>query len=252
MQIRGLLHKFNMERIEDLITLRDELAEQLQKTGSLDFETAQAEKAMNEARTELSRRAEALTKSRKGAVEEICRKLTDGLNRLAVPHAKIDIDIRPSEDFTPTGRDEVEILFAANLNQSLRAVSEVASGGEISRLMLCIKALIAGTMGLPTIIFDEIDTGVSGAIATRMAAIMLEMARNRQIIAITHLPQIAAMGENHYKVYKADTDTRTETNLRRLTDEERVTEIAAMLSGKEISESALKTAQELLSKRDNI
>ena len=251
-QIRGLLHKFNMERIEDLITLRDELAEQLQKTGSLDFETAQAEKAMNEARTELSRRAEALTKSRKGAVEEICRKLTDGLNRLAVPHAKIDIDIRPSEDFTPTGRDEVEILFAANLNQSLRAVSEVASGGEISRLMLCIKALIAGTMGLPTIIFDEIDTGVSGAIATRMAAIMLEMARNRQIIAITHLPQIAAMGENHYKVYKADTDTRTETNIRRLTDEERVTEIAAMLSGKEISESALKTAQELLSKRDNI
>ena len=125
-------------------------------------------------------------------------------------------------------------------------MSEVASGGEISRLMLCVKALIASTKGLPTIIFDEIDTGVSGEIATQMAAIMREMAKSRQIIAITHLPQIAALGENHYKVYKADTATRTETHISRLNDDERITEIATMLSGNNVTEAALNTAKELV------
>jgi DNA repair protein RecN (Recombination protein N) len=140
----------------------------------------------------------------------------------------------------------VQILFAANLNQTLRPVSEVASGGEISRLMLCIKALIASTKGLPTIIFDEIDTGVSGNIATRMAMIMREMAASRQIIAITHLPQIAALGDHQYKVYKADNSTRTETHIRLLNDEERVAEIATMLSGNQATEAALTTAKQLL------
>ena len=140
-------------------------------------------------------------------------------------------------------------MFAANLNQSLRAVSEVASGGEISRLMLCVKALIANTKGLPTIIFDEIDTGVSGNIATQMASIMREMAKSRQIIAITHLPQIAALGENHYKVYKADTAQRTETHISRLNEDERIQEIATMLSGNDVSESALKTAKELVNRK---
>ena len=140
----------------------------------------------------------------------------------------------------------MQLMFAANLNQSLRAVSEVASGGEISRLMLCVKALIASTKGLPTIIFDEIDTGVSGDIATQMASIMREMAKSRQIIAITHLPQIAALGQQQYKVYKADTTTRTETHIRLLNNEERVTEIASMLSGKQTTEAALLTAKQLL------
>jgi DNA repair protein RecN (Recombination protein N) len=125
-------------------------------------------------------------------------------------------------------------------------VSEVASGGEISRLMLCVKAMIASTKGLPTIIFDEIDTGVSGEIAGQMAAIMREMAEHRQIIAITHLPQIAAQGTHHYKVYKADTATRTETHISRLNDEERVTEIASMLSGKNATEAAISTAKEMV------
>ena len=125
-------------------------------------------------------------------------------------------------------------------------MSEVASGGEISRLMLCVKALIASTKGLPTIIFDEIDTGVSGNIAAQMARIMREMAKTRQIIAITHLPQIAAVGEHHYKVYKADTDTRTETHISRLNNEERINEIATMLSGNNVTEAAINTAKELL------
>ena len=137
-------------------------------------------------------------------------------------------------------------MFAANLNQSLRAVSEVASGGEISRLMLCVKALIASTKGLPTIIFDEIDTGVSGDIATQMASIMREMAEHRQIIAITHLPQIAALGQTHYKVYKADTAERTETHIRLLSEEERITEIATMLSGRQPSPEAIANAKQLL------
>jgi DNA repair protein RecN (Recombination protein N) len=122
----------------------------------------------------------------------------------------------------------------------------VASGGEISRLMLCVKALIASTKGLPTIIFDEIDTGVSGNIATQMASIMREMSQTRQIIAITHLPQIAAMGEHHYKVYKADTDKRTETHICHLRDEERITEIATMLSGNTPTPEAIANAKQLL------
>ena len=170
----------------------------------------------------------------------------EGLKRLGVTHAKVEMPITATEDFTPSGCDEVQLLFAANLNQSMRNVSEVASGGEISRLMLCVKALIASTKGLPTIIFDEIDTGVSGDIATQMAAIMREMAKSRQIIAITHLPQIAALGQTHYKVFKADTATRTETHISLLNEQERVTEIASMVSGKNVTEAALKTAKELL------
>ena len=138
------------------------------------------------------------------------------------------MDIQPLEDFAETGKDNVQFLFAANLNQSLRRVSEVASGGEISRLMLCIKSLVATTKGLPTIIFDEIDTGVSGAIASQMGDIMRQMAEMRQIITITHLPQVAVRSQHHYLVYKQDTDLRTETHIRQLNDDERKAEIDKM------------------------
>ena len=245
-QLEELKRKFGAETIEALIATRDELAEQVQRLDSFDFDIAQAQKALDAAREELQKRAAALTKSREAVVGTISERLINGLRQLGVAHAKVEIPIVATEDFTPRGCDEVQILFAANLNQSLRAVSEVASGGEISRLMLCVKALIASTKGLPTIIFDEIDTGVSGEIATQMATIMREMAKSRQIIAITHLPQIAAQGATHYKVYKADTDRRTETHIRRLTNDERIQEIASMLSGKNTSEAVLNTAKELL------
>ena len=244
--LEELLHKFNAESLDELIAMRDELAEQVNRLDSFDFDIEQAKKTVETEKKALTKAAEALTKSRKAVVPQICERLISGLQSLGVAHAKIEVPILPAPDFTPNGCDEVQILFAANLNQSLRAVSEVASGGEISRLMLCIKALIASTKGLPTIIFDEIDTGVSGNIATQMAKIMKEMSKSRQIIAITHLPQIAAQGESHYKVYKADTDKRTETHISRLTDTERITEIASMLSGKDVSEAAVQTAQELL------
>ena len=244
--LEELKRKFSAETIEELIAMRDELAEQVNRLDSFDFDIAKAQKEVDAQKATLTKSAKALTESRKNIIPHICEMLISGLTRLGVAHAKVEIPITPTEDFTPTGCDEVQLLFAANLNQSLRNVSEVASGGEISRLMLCVKALIASTKGLPTIIFDEIDTGVSGDIATQMAAIMNEMAGHRQIIAITHLPQIAAKGTHHYKVYKADTDKRTETHIRLLNDEERITEIASMVSGKNVTEAALKTAKELL------
>ena len=246
--LEELLHKFNAESLDELIAMRDELAEQVNRMDSFEFDIAQAQKAVDTERAALTKASAALTKSRQAVLPQICERLITNLKRLGVAHAKVEMPISPTEDFTPNGCDEVQMLFAANLNQSLRAVSEVASGGEISRLMLCLKALIASTKGLPTIIFDEIDTGVSGDIATQMASIMREMSAHRQIIAITHLPQIAAQGEHHYKVYKADTDKRTETHISRLSQEERITEIASMLSGNNVSEAAMNTAKELLNK----
>ena len=244
--LEDLKRKFSAETIDELIATLDELAEQVNRLDSFDFDIEQARKEVETLRAALSKSAEALTKSRKAVVPQICKQLTEGLTRLGVAHAKVEIPVSPTPDFMPSGADEVQLLFAANLNQSLRNVSEVASGGEISRLMLCVKALIASTKGLPTIIFDEIDTGVSGEIATQMASIMKEMASHRQIIAITHLPQIAALGQTHYKVFKADTEKRTETHIRLLSAEERITEIASMLSGKNATEAAINTAKELL------
>ena len=244
--LNSLLHKFSAESIEELISTREELAQQVNRLDSFDFDIEQAQKDLNAKRTALTQTAQALTESRQAVLPTICQRLIAGMKQLGVAHANIDILISPTADFTPTGCDEVQIRFAANLNQSLREVSEVASGGEISRLMLCVKSLIASTKGLPTIIFDEIDTGVSGTIATQMASIMREMAATRQIIAITHLPQIAALGQTHYKVFKADTDTRTETHIRLLTHDERITEIASMLSGTNPSPEAIENAKQLL------
>lgn len=243
-----LLRKHNVQTLAELIALRDELGQQMQQIASFDEEIAHLQNELDTALEHLHDASEALTKSRDKVREEIAHRLTADLSQLGIAHAKVDIAITPLEDYTETGHDNVQFLFAANLNQSLRRVSEVASGGEIARFMLCVKALIASTNGLPTIIFDEIDTGVSGEVATQMAKIMRQMADNRQIIAITHLPQIAAQANAQYKVYKADTDTRTETHIARLNDTERVQEIAGMLSGKEITDAALKTAQELLNK----
>ena len=244
--LNGLLHKFDAASIDELICLRDELAEQVNRLDSFDFDIEQAQKEVDTCKAALTKAADTLTKSRQAVTTPISQRLIDGLKQLGVAHANVEISISPTPDFTPNGCDEVQICFAANLNQNLRNVSEVASGGEISRLMLCVKALIASTKGLPTIIFDEIDTGVSGEIATQMATIMREMATHRQIIAITHLPQIAALGEHHYKVYKADTNTRTETHISRLTDEERIMEIASMLSGNNPSQEAIANAKQLL------
>ena len=228
--LQTLMKKHHVQTVDELITLRDELATQVQRIENIDEDLAHLQAEVDTAHSALSIAAEALTASRLAPCNLIASRLVEDMVRLGVPHAKVAVDIQPTNDFSETGKDNVQFLFAANLNQSLRHVAEVASGGEISRLMLCIKALIASSNGLPTIIFDEIDTGVSGAIASQMGEIMRQMAQSRQIITITHLPQVAARCEQHYLVYKEDTDVRTETHIRQLSAQEHDMEIEKMRS----------------------
>lgn len=228
--LQTLMKKHRVQTVDQLITLRDELATQVQRIENIDEDLAHLQAEVDTAHSALSIAAEALTASRLEPCNLIASRLVEDMVRLGVPHAKVAVDIQPTNDFSETGKDNVQFLFAANLNQSLRRVSEVASGGEISRLMLCIKSLIASSNGLPTIIFDEIDTGVSGAIASQMGEIMRQMAQSRQIITITHLPQVAARCEQHYLVYKEDTDVRTETHIRQLSAQEHDMEIEKMRS----------------------
>ena len=228
--LQTLMKKHRVGTIDELIALRDNLAGQVERLENMDEELAHLTQKCSEARKQLEDKASLLTLSRQAVCTTIETHLVEDMQRLGIPHAKVAVEILPSEEFTETGKDNVQFMFAANLNQSLRRVAEVASGGEISRLMLCIKALIASTNGLPTIIFDEIDTGVSGAIASQMGEIMRQMSSSRQIIAITHLPQVAAKGEHHYLVYKEDSDTRTETHIRQLTCIEHEAEIEKMRS----------------------
>ena len=227
--LQTLMKKHRVLTVEELITLRDEFAQQVQRIENIDEDLERLRREGDEAKRLLGEVATQLTQSRQGVCDKIALNLVNAMVKLGVPHAKVAVDIQPTDDFTETGRDNVQFMFAANLNQSLRRVAEVASGGEISRLMLCIKALIASSNGLPTIIFDEIDTGVSGSIASQMGEIMRQMADARQIIAITHLPQVAARGEHHYLVYKEDTAVRTETHIRALNPKEHEDEIQKML-----------------------
>ena len=228
--LQTLMKKHRVQTVDQLITLRDELATQVQRIENIDEDLAHLQAEVDTAHSALSIAADALTASRLAPCNLIASRLVEDMVRLGVPHAKVAVDIQPTNDFSETGKDNVQFLFAANLNQSLHRVSEVASGGEISRLMLCIKSLIASSNGLPTIIFDEIDTGVSGAIASQMGEIMRQMAQSRQIITITHLPQVAARCEQHYLVYKEDTDVRTETHIRQLSAQEHDMEIEKMRS----------------------
>ena len=228
--LQTLMKKHHVQTVDQLITLRDELATQVQRIENIDEDLAHLQAEVDTAHSALSIAAEALTASRLAPCNLIASRLVEDMVRLGVPHAKVAVDIQPTNEFSETGKDNIQFLFAANLNQSLRRVAEVASGGEISRLMLCIKSLIASSNGLPTIIFDEIDTGVSGAIASQMGEIMRQMAQSRQIITITHLPQVAARCEQHYLVYKEDTDVRTETHIRQLSAQEHDMEIEKMRS----------------------
>ena len=237
--LQTLMKKHRVQTLDELIALHEELGLQMQQLANYDEDIARLQQEVEQARRTLTIAADALTASRQrvcspspseGGREgtSIAHRLIEDMQNLGVKHANVAVQITPTEDFTPTGKDDIQFLFAANLNQSLRRVAEVASGGEISRLMLCIKALIASTNGLPTIIFDEIDTGVSGAIASQMGEIMRQIAASRQVISITHLPQVAIKGEHHYLVYKEDTALRTETHIRALTPAEHITEIEKM------------------------
>ena len=245
-EIFTLLKKYKVLTVAELIQMRDNFGKQLEKIDSFDEEIAALKAKIDSTFNQLQNQSEQLTLSRESACKPIESYLIEQLSNLGMPNIQFQVSISALGDFTETGRDEVQFLFSANKNRLVQPVALIASGGEVSRLMLAIKSLVAHKADLPTIIFDEIDTGVSGEIAHRMADIMQNMCADMQVITITHLPQIAAKGKQHYRVYKDESGMQTETHIQRLSTPERVTELAQMLSGKNVTEAALKNAQELL------
>lgn len=246
----SLQQKHRVSNAVELLALRDSFAERLARIENYDEELAALKRQVEEQEQQVRDLATRLTEVRRQSAADIAQTLTERVKPLGMPHLQFEIEVAPRPQLDETGGDAIRFLFSANKNQPLQPVSEVASGGEISRLMLSLKALVAHAMALPTIIFDEVDTGVSGEIADKMARIMREMAQCMQVISITHLPQVAAWGQTHYRVYKSDTATATATHLVRLTDEQRVEEIARMLSGSSLTAAALDNARELLKRNE--
>ena len=247
-QLNTLLQKFHVETVEELIETRDLLAQQLEHidNGNEDIEILQKE--VDQKLIKAMSAAHSLSSLRKKVAKSIETEMKNRLVPLGIPNVRFEIEFT-EKTLCRDGADKVSFLFSANRSTPLQPISQVASGGEIARVMLSLKAMISGAVKLPTIIFDEIDTGVSGKIAEKMAEIMTEMGnQNRQVISITHLPQIAAMGSHHYKVMKEETQTGTISQMRELTPAQRVEEIAQMLSGSDISQAALANAKELINK----
>ena len=244
--INSLEHKYHVASIAELIAYQQKIQEQINLLDHSDEEIQKQKDIVAKLLDNCTQQAEKLTTIRKKAAKTIESEMKARLVPLGIPKINFKVDIKPKE-LSPNGKDSVSFLFSANTNSPLSPVSQVASGGEIARVMLSLKAMISGAVKLPTIIFDEIDTGVSGSVAEKMAHIMNEMGNNhRQVISITHLPQIAALGKNHYKVSKTETPNGTISNMTPLNEQQRIEEIAQMLSGSNITKAALANARELL------
>ena len=246
--IYSLQQKHRVPSVEELLAIQQQLTTQLSAIDLFDEQMETLTKQRETIYEALMVQAGALTARRHEAATEIEQQLVDRMVLLGIPNTRFRIELWPKEKPSADGMDEVCFLFSANKNEALKPVAQTASGGEISRLMLCIKAMIAGFAALPAIIFDEIDTGVSGEIADKMADIMQDLGQKMQVITITHLPQIAAKGRAHYFVYKEDTAERTLTRIRLLTTGERVNEVARMLSGASLTDAAVANAKALLQK----
>ncbi len=245
--IYSLQQKHRVDTVKALLSLQENYALQLSAITSSDEDIARLEAQVKELFSQVTTQAQVLTEARTRAAREVERQMAARLVPLGMPNVRFQVEMGVRKEPGMHGADTVNFLFSANKNGVLQNISSVASGGEIARVMLSVKAMIAGAVKLPTIVFDEIDTGVSGEIADRMADIMQEMGDNdRQVISITHLPQIAARGRAHYKVYKEDNEVETNSHIRRLTDDERVEELAHMLSGATLTEAALNNARALL------
>lgn len=245
--IYTLQQKHRVSTVGELLALTDEYAAKLSVITSSDEYIEELKAHCDALYNKVKKQAAVLTKARTAAAREVEKQMAARLIPLGMPNVRFQVEIGVRKEPGIHGADTVNFLFSANKNGALQSISSVASGGEIARVMLSIKAMIAGAVKLPTIVFDEIDTGVSGEIADRMADIMQEMGeQDRQVISITHLPQIAARGRAHYKVYKQDNETETNSHIRRLTDDERVEEIAHMLSGAKLTEAALNNARALM------
>lgn len=245
--IYSLLKKHKKENIAQLLELADSIRKRLERSGSYQFDIEQLTRQTESARLEMEKKAAALTATRKKTSEAIIRDIKELLVPLGIPNVQFSIGIQPSSGFDRSGHDDLRFMFSANKSVPMQEISQVASGGEIARVMLSIKSLMAGARALPTIIFDEIDTGVSGAVAERMALLMKQMsAGGRQVLAITHLPQIAALGQTHYKVFKTDDQDATHTRIAVLDGDDRIHEIAGMMSGATLTQAALDNAKALI------
>ena len=244
--LNNLLVKHSVSEIDELIVLTEELREKVSKTESLTEDIELLKKEISKIEVQLDEVAAKIHKKRNKALPQLVKELEDILKALGMPNATFQASLELQEKYMPNGKELLVFLFSANKGGAYGQLKKVASGGELSRIMIAIKSILSRYAQLPTIIFDEIDTGVSGEIAHKMADLMKDMSQKMQVFSITHLPQIAAKGQNHYKVYKEDVQNTTITQLKLLSKEERIKEIAEMIGGKNISDSAVTHAKSLL------
>ena len=244
--IYSLQQKHRVASIRELLEIQTGFEAKIMQVSSYENEIERLQKEISVQRDLLNKLCGQISNRRKSVKEIMETKVIEVLRNVGIPNAAFQVRFSPLNDFTLSGKDEVNFMFSANKSQELQEIGRIASGGEMSRLMLAIKTLITDARSLPTIIFDEIDSGVSGEVAVRMGQILKQLAETMQVLNITHLPQIAAKGKYHYKVYKFDKDDQTYTSIRKLTAQERVEEIAQMLSGENYSATAVETAKELL------
>ena len=245
-KIYSLQKKHSVATVEELIAIQQELEEAVSKTESVDIDLNKQKKIVEEQHTATLKKANQLHKAREKVIPALDKKLTNFMHELGMPNGRFSITLTATDTFFANGNDELSFLFSANKGGDFGQLKKVASGGELSRIMLTIKHILATKIALPTIIFDEIDTGVSGEIAHKMGEIMKQMSQSRQVFAISHLPQVASKGDVHIKIYKTDIAGRTTTQFQELSPEQRIEEIAQMLGGKDITDSARAHAKELL------
>ena len=247
--IYNLQKKHRLNTIEELLQFEEELSQKLQRISSFEDEILRLKKEVDVKKSQLLKSGNALTAYRKKAIPALEKEVTQQLSELAMPHAMLRIALieENENNFTADGMEKIQFLFSANKGGDFKELAKVASGGEMSRLMLCIKSIMARLTAMPTVIFDEIDTGISGETAARVGTILKQMAKDHQVLAITHLPQIASKGNTHFLVYKEVKKSTTRSQLRILNEQERLNEIARMLSGEVLTDAALDNARVLLS-----
>ncbi|THD68048.1 DNA repair protein RecN [Robertkochia marina] len=245
-QIYALQKKHGVMEIEELLSIQEELENKVISAEGIDERISEQEELIREKTGALNELADRIRANRLKVIPQLKEDLEKALAPLGMPNARFSIELTPTGEFGVNGKDDLLFLFSANTGGSFNELRKVASGGELSRIMLVIKAMLAQYMALPTIMFDEIDTGVSGEVSNKMAAIMQQMSQGMQVFTITHLPQVAAKGNRQYKVYKTEKDGKTYSDIRVLEDTERINELAEMLGGKQLTDSALAHARELL------
>lgn len=244
--IYSLQKKHQVSSVKELLNVYEELSAKVEQVENASEIINKKQAEIDDVASKLDDVAQLISVEREKVIPKLQKELEHLLTELGMPNARFSIKVLPSKNYLSNGKNELEFLFSANKGGNFGELKKVASGGELSRIMLSVKKILSENIHLPTIIFDEIDTGVSGEVSNKIATIMQQMSNNMQVITITHLPQIASKGKQHYKVYKKDVKGTTTSNLKELSYEQRITEIAEMLSGKEISESALSHAKELL------